>query len=517
MNNLPGMLAACLVFVGLVANAADKPNIIVILADDMGVGDVAILGGETSKIPTPNIDQLSREGMRFTDAHTTSSVCTPTRYSLLTGRYNWRSPLKSGVLNGYSPPLIDADRPTVATFLKNEGYATACIGKWHLGMVMPTIDSKPPSTSVAKRDGGEPMPPGATNIDWKGTITDGPTARGFDHFFGISASLDMPPYLWIRDDRFVGECTVTKAFHRPGPAHANFEAVDVLCDITKKSVEWIGANKDKPMFLYVPLASPHTPIVPSKEWRGRSGLGTYGDFVMETDHAVGEIVRAVDAAGLSEKTLIIVTADNGCSPAAQGGMKSMVFRGEKREPVQPGMHYPSGIYRGHKSDLFEGGHRVPFIARWKGKVPDGSTCDQTVCQVDIYATCAELLEKKLADHEAPDSVSLLPALLGKTASPLREATVHHSIDGSFAIRKGQWKLLLCPHSGGWSEPTKKVAAKRELTGFQLYDLASDPDETINVQAEHPEIVAELKTLLTRYVTEGRSTPGSPQKNDGPER
>jgi arylsulfatase A-like enzyme len=504
MKLTSAIVAGCLLALALRADAADTPNIIVILGDDMGVGDVKVLGGETSKIATPRIDQLVREGMRFTDAHTTSSVCTPTRYSILTGRYNWRSSLKSGVLYGYSPSLIDADRPTVARFLKEQGYATACIGKWHLGMTMPTTDDKPPSAS-------------GTNIDWKGTITEGPIASGFDHFFGISASLDMPPYIWIRDDRFVGECTVTKNFLRRGPAEADFEAVDVLGDITKQSVAWIGANKDKPMFLYIPLTSPHTPIVPSADWKGKSGLGAYGDFVMETDHAVGQIVAAVDAAGLAENTLIIVTADNGCSPAAKSGMKTMVFKGEKREPVQPGMHYPSGIYRGHKSDLFEGGHRVPFIARWKGKVAADTTYDQTVCQVDLYATCAELLGTKLADNEAPDSVSMLPALLGKTDAPLREATVHHSIDGAFAIRKGPWKLLLCPDSGGWSEPKKKTAAKLGRKGFQLYNLASDPDETVNVQAEHPDIVNDLKALLTRYVKEGRSTPGAIQKNDGPER
>jgi arylsulfatase A-like enzyme len=501
----------------LAAHAADKPNIVVILADDMGVGDVAILGGETSRIATPNIDRLTREGMRFTDAHTSSSVCTPTRYSLLTGRYSWRSRLKSGVLYGYSPPLIDADRPTVARFLKDEGYATACIGKWHLGMRMPTTDRKSPSASGGQDDAGKPITPDSKDIDWAGSITDGPIATGFDSFFGISASLDMPPYIWIHDDRFVGECTVTKAFHRRGPAHADFDAVDVLGEITKKSVEWIHANKARPMFLYVPLASPHTPIVPSKDWKGKSTLGAYGDFVMETDHAVGEIVEAVDTAGLAANTLIIVTADNGCSPAAESGMKSMLFRGAKREPAQPGMHYPSGIYRGHKSDLFEGGHRVPFIARWTGKIPAGSICDQAVCQVDLYATCADLLGRTLDDHEAPDSVSLRPAFEGNTDAPFREATVHHSIDGSFAIRKGKWKLLLCPDSGGWSKPTKKEAEKQKLTGFQLYDLASDPQETVNVQAEHPEIVADLRTLLARYVSEGRSTPGASQKNDGPER
>jgi arylsulfatase A-like enzyme len=327
----------------------------------------------------------------------------------------------------------------------------------------------------------------------------------------------MAPYIWIKNDKFVGECTVAKAFHRPGPAHADFEAEDVLGTITRKSIEFIQTHKDQPMFLYVPFTSPHTPIVPSKAWQGKSGLGTYGDFVMETDWAVGEIVKAIDEAGLADNTLIIFTADNGCSPAARGGMEKLAFKGAEKEAIQPGMHYPSGIHRGYKSDLFEGGHRVPFIARWKGKVTAGKTYSETICQVDLYATCADLLGEKPADSEAPDSVSILPALLGKTTGPLREAIVHHSIDGSFAIRKGNWKLLLAADSGGWSPPSKEAAAKQNLPAFQLYDLSADPGETNNLQAKHPEIVAELKALLTNYIKNGRSTPGAQQQNDGPER
>ncbi len=513
---VPGLLIAMAIMSGFAAGSeAPRPNVIFILADDMGIGDVKCLGGKTSKIETPTMDRLAKEGMVFRDAHSTSSVCTPTRYSVLTGRYNWRSPLKDGVLNGFSPPLIEETRPTVARFMKDQGYTTACIGKWHLGMNLPLTDGNEPADDVGKANRGKPRAPSGTNVDWHGTITGGPNAVGFDTFYGISASLDMPPYIWIHNDAFVGECTVEKAFHRRGPAQADFEAVDVLGTIASKSVEFILANKDKPMFMYIPLASPHTPIVPSKAWQGKSGLGSYGDFVMETDHAIGEIVNAVDDAGIANNTLIVVTADNGCSPAAQGGMAGLAFRTPEPTPDNPDAHYPSSIYRGHKADLFEGGHRVPFIARWKGTVPAETTCDETVCLVDLYATCADLCEKTLTNTAASDSVSMLPCLLGKTEKPIREATVHHSINGSFAIRKDNWKLLMAADSGGWSAPRPGPKAAKDLPPVQLYDLTNDPGETKNVQAEHPAVVAKLTSLLTRIIKEGRSTPGEKQANDGP--
>lgn len=495
--------------------ADKKTNVVFILADDWGYGDVKCFGGDRCKIETPNMDKLAGEGMMFTDAHSSSSVCTPTRYSILTGRYNWRSRLKKSVLYGYSKELIEANRPTVPKFMKANGYETACFGKWHLGMTMPTTDGKPPRARVRRNELLKPLSPDATNIDWKATITGGPKSIGFDKFYGISASLDMPPYIWIEGDKFVGECTTGKAFFRPGPATEDFEAVDVLPTIARKSVEFINANKEKPFFLYVPLNSPHTPIVPSKEWQGKSKIGKYGDFVMETDWAVGQIVKAIDDNGLTENTLIIVTADNGCSPAARGGSKQLVFNGAKEEPVQQDKHYPCKVYRGHKADIFDGGHRVPFIARWKGTVKPGTVCDQTVCLVDLYATCADILDKKLPTGAAPDSVSILPYLKGKSKGPLREATVHHSINGSFAIRKGKWKLLLCPGSGGWSQPKPGGEKTKNLPPIQLYDMSVDVGERVNVQAEHPEVIKELTAILEGYVAQGRSTPGEKLENTGP--
>ena len=486
----------------------EKPNVIFILADDWGLGDVKTYGGDRCQIETPHMDRLAEKGMKFLDAHSSSSVCTPTRYSVLTGRYNWRSTKKKGVLNGYGAPLIKPGRETVASMLQKNGYHTCMIGKWHLGMNFPTTDGKAPV---------------AENTDWKGQIKNGPNAVGFDYYYGISASLDMPPYIWIENDRFMGECTTEKRFLRKGAAHADFEAVDVLPVLTQKAVAYIKerAEGDKPFFLYMPLASPHTPIVPSKNFQGKSPVGAYGDFVMETDWSVGEVVKAVEEAGIAGNTLIIVTADNGCSNMARAGFKKkdqLIFRTGDNPPDQPGKHYASDIYRGHKADIYEGGHRVPFIARWDGMVKAGSVAGEPVCLVDLYATCADMVGVKVPDTAAEDSVSILPVLNGTAKAPVREAVVHHSINGSFAIRKGKWKLAFCPGSGGWTNPMpgkpaqlKKLAAHERL---QLFDMEADPAETSNLSGKHRELVQELTQLAEKYIADGRSTPGAKQKNDG---
>ncbi len=460
--------------------APRRPNIVCILADDMGYGDVSALH-PASKIKTPHIDRLVREGMSFDDAHSGSAVCTPTRYGLLTGRYCWRSRLKSGVLNGFSPALIEPGRPTVASLLREGGYATACVGKWHLGMDFPTKDGKPANPR---------------NVDWAGRIRRSPLENGFDSYYGISGSLDMPPFIWIDGDRFVGAATARKTFLRTGPAEPSFETVETLPEIGRRAVAYIEGRADKgqPFFLYVPLTSPHTPIVPSPEFRGKSPVGAYGDFCEQTDAVVGDICAALARAGLAEDTLVLFTSDNGCSPAA--GTAQLERKG----------HFPSAGRRGYKADVFEGGHRVPFVVRWPGRVVPGSRYAETVCLTDVLATCAELADVRVPDTAGEDSVSLCPALLGETQAPLREATVHHSINGSFAIRKGKWKLELCPGSGGWSAPKPKSKAEEGLPPVQLYDMASDPAERRNLQAEYPEVVRELTALLTRYRREGRSVP-----------
>jgi arylsulfatase A-like enzyme len=499
-----------LLLLALGARAADRPNVIYILCDDLGYGDVSGLNPQ-GKIRTPHLDRIAREGMVFTDAHSGSAVCTPTRYGVLTGRYAWRSRLKSGVLGGLSPRLIEAGRPTVAGLLKAQGYHTAAIGKWHLGM------------DWARKEGGAVNANGVEsreqvfNVDFTRPIANGVNTVGFDYYFGISASLDMVPYAYIENDRIAAQPTEDRDFamflgretgrSRKGPTAPGFAVERVLPDFTRRALDYLGgraaaAKAGTPFFLYLPLASPHTPIAPTPEWRGRSGLNAYADFVQETDASVGAILRALDEHGLARDTLVILTSDNGCSP--QADYPELTGKG----------HNPSHVFRGHKADIYEGGHRIPFLVRWPARVAAGRTSAQTVCLTDFMRTMADVLQVPLPDTAAEDSVSLLPALLGRDRAPLREATVHHSINGSFAIRQGKWKLALCPGSGGWTAPRPGQHDTSALPLVQLFDLEADPGETKNLQAEQPEAVARLTALLERYVRDGRSTPGAPQANDG---
>jgi arylsulfatase A len=503
--------AVWLIFLFCAGLCAAAPNIVFILCDDLGYGDVRCLNPQ-GKIPTPHIDRLAGQGMVFTDAHSSSAVCTPTRYGLLTGRYNWRSRLQSGVMGGMSPPLIEPGRLTVAALLKQQGYHTAAIGKWHLGMNWARKSGEPSF--------GDGIEKGADGwrVDFARPIQNAPTSAGFDYFFGIAASLDMVPYTFIENDRVQKIPTVDKAFlmmgdrtnklTRRGPAAADFEAEDVLPALTRRAVTYVqeraaDAHRGKPFFLYLPLNAPHTPSVPSKEWRGKSGLNAYADFVMQTDATLGEISAALDRTGLATNTLLIFTSDNGCSPEAD--FKELAAKG----------HNPSHTFRGTKADLFEGGHRVPFIARWSGRVRAGSTTDQLVCLNDLMATCAEITGAKLPDHAGEDSVSFLPVLEGRATAPVRSSLVHHSINGSFAIRQGNWKLALSPSSGGWSAPRPGTPAARRLPPAQLYDLSRDLGETNNLAADHPDVVARLTALLERQVRAGRSAPGASQTNTVP--
>ena len=489
-----------------VVSADDKPNLIVILADDQGYGDVSCYNPD-SKIPTPNLDRLASEGMRFTDAHTSSGVCTPTRYSLLTGRYHWRSRLQNGVLGGFSRPLISEGRVTLASFLREQGYHTACIGKWHLGMDWPL---KGGAVADDRGDFGKPFKD-VSLVDYKASISNGPVDRGFDHYYGISASLDMFPFVWIRDRLPTEEATAEKTWLRTGPAGPDFEAVDVQPGITKRLVDYIGerasdAKAGKPFFAYVPLAAPHTPIVPTPEFRGKSGINAYADFVLQIDADMGRILAALEANGLSENTIVVFTTDNGCSP--QANFPELLAAG----------HNPSHIYRGHKADLYEGGHRVPFLVRWPAKVKAGTVADQLVGQIDLLATLADLLGQELPPDAGEDSVSFLPVLLGEAGATPRTSIVSQSINGSFAIRDGRWKLLLCPGSGGWSYPRPGNDDTTGMPDFQLYDLAADPGEKTNLFAEHPDAVvndrvATMKGMLEEAIARGRTTPGPELKND----
>lgn len=498
-------ITALLLMAAGAASAAELPNIVFILADDLGYGDVQCLNPERGKIATPHMDKVAAAGMTFTDAHTTSSVCTPTRYAIITGRYNWRSRLQRHVLDGYGLPLIPTDRMTVPSFLKANGYNTAMIGKWHLGLGIATIDGKEakPAGGLKEKVGkGAFAPAELSNIDWKKTIEGGPVDLGFDSWFGITASLDFPPYVWIRNRNWIGEGTHSKAFHRPGPASEDFEAIDVLDKLTEEAVGFISEYKsDKPFFAYIPLPSPHTPIVPTKKWQGKSGIGKYGDFVMQTDDVVGRIVKALEDKGISENTLLVVTSDNGCSKAA--GFKELEGHG----------HYASARMRGSKADLWDGGHRVPFLVKWPKVIKAGSVSDELVCQMDLLATCAELVGAELPPTAGEDSESILPLFSGGETDFSRKGLIHHSVSGHFAYRQGKWKLLLAYGSGGWTAPKENQAKKQGAPAAQLYDLEKDPGETTNLYTSHPEVAERLLKQLESDIARGRSTDGPDQKND----
>ncbi len=466
-----------------------SPNIVYILADDLGYGDLSCLN-DSSKIQTSNIDELADEGMYFTDAHSGSAVCTPTRYGILTGRYSWRSRLKSGVTWSYDKHLIDPQTMTVASFLKEHGYNTACIGKWHLGLDWAMEDSE--------------------QVDFSKPIENGPPALGFQYFYGITASLDIPPYVYIKNNRVTTTSIDTieenqgKDFWRRGPIGEDFRHEEVLPRLAEKAVDYINRqSQEKPFFLYFPLTAPHTPILPTERFQGKTNTNAYGDFVLMVDHVVGQVMDVLESKGLKENTLIVFTSDNGCSP-----------RADFEELAQVG-HDPSYRFRGHKADIYEGGHRIPFIARWPGHIEEGTASDETVCLNDLLATCADMMNDTLPDTAGEDSYSILPVLLGQEyQSPIREATVHHSVNGSFAIRQGKWKLIFCPGSGGWSYPRPEKAGKMDLPSLQLYNLEKDIDESKNLVSEYPEVVDRLTGLMEQYIEEGRSTPGASQKNQG---
>ncbi|HBJ86290.1 MAG TPA: arylsulfatase [Verrucomicrobiales bacterium] len=498
----------------LSAFAADHPNIIVILADDLGYGDVACYN-PASKIPTPQMDRLAREGMRFTDAHTPSAVCTPTRYGLLTGRYSWRTRMKSGVLDGYSPPLIEADRVTVASYLKQQGYATGCVGKWHLGLQWTRQDGSPESSDK----GPKGVRPGF-DIDHTRPFTGGPLTLGFEHFFGISASLNMPPFCFLQNDRVLHQPTLKQERMRDALFQATDEGVRspdftnfaVMPRFAGEAMAFIekqaAAAERKPFFLYAPLSSPHLPVVVNQEYRGKSQAGEYGDFVVETDAFVGAVLDTLDRTGLAKNTLVLFTSDNGglfhhWQAKEADDVKHYKITGRAAH-IREFQHQGNAHLRGTKADIWEGGHRVPFVVRWPGKTPAGSVSAEFVELTDLLATAADITGAPLPAGAGPDSRSILPALLSeKSAKPVREFAVHHSMQGVFAIRQGPWKLVPDHRgSGGFSQPKNLDPAKEGGPPGQLYNLETDPGETRNVYAEHPEIVERLAKLLKSIQDEG---------------
>ncbi|MEE8467632.1 MAG: arylsulfatase, partial [Planctomycetota bacterium] len=423
------------------AAEARLPNIVLILADDLGIGDLGCYN-PASKIPTPHMDRLASGGMRFTDAHSPSGVCTPTRYGVLTGRYCWRSRLKSGVLWGLSRNLIDPQRLTLPDLLRERGYRTGGVGKWHLGL-------------------GEEEP-----ADYSRPFTLSPLSHGFDTYFGIPASLDMEPYVYLLDDWVVQAPSSTVAlshhrrrngggFWRAGPAAPDFRHVEVLPRLAARAAEFVERSHrdqpDRPFFLYFPLSAPHTPWLPTEEHRGRSGAGYYGDFVCQVDDAVGQVMAALERQGIVDQTLVIVTSDNGSHwPDAD---------------IEKFGHDANLGYRGQKADIWEGGHRVPFLVRWPGVTPPGAVRDDLLCLTDILATCAELTGATLPDDAGEDSLSQLAVFKGRKLprSP-REQVVHHSINGTFAVRRGRWKLIFGLGSGGFTDPQRRLPGPGEAPG-----------------------------------------------------
>lgn len=486
------LFAAC----GSKPSESAYPNVIFILADDLGYGDLSCFN-EDGKIQTVNLDRLAGEGMKFTDAHSFSGVCSPTRYSIITGRYSFRSPMKKGVLSGMSESLIPAERTTVASLLKKQGYHTAFIGKWHLGWDWQMVDGS------SKRN--------MANIAYDKIVEHNPNELGFDYAYGHCGSLDMPPYVYVENGRVTSapdrvEVDSGYAFFRKGPTGADFIHEEVTPNFFDHAKAYIRerAREKNPFFLYLALPSPHTPILPTREWIGSSGLNPYGDFVLMIDHYMGEFMKTLEEEGIADNTLLIFTSDNGCSPKAN--FKVLGKKG----------HDPSYIYRGYKADLYEGGHRVPFIVRWPGVIKAGSKNEAVVCSVDFMATMAELTGYELSDDEAEDSFSLLPLFKGDNDAFKRENLLHHSIAGQFAIREGDWKLILNGGSGGWSWPRiNNYAALDTLPKIQLYNLATDPSEQMNVYDVYPEKVEELQNKFIKIYNDGRSTPGEKQENDVP--
>ena len=520
MRQILTTLATCLLLCApALAAAAQNPNILVILADDLGYGDVQCYNPERGKIPTPNIDKLAAQGMRFTDGHSSSGVCSPSRYTLLTGRYHWRTRLQNGIVGVFGDPLIAPDRMTIGTLAKRQGYRTACVGKWHLGwdwpiskehrhLLSPRKELADEGTKAAKKAAAasafaSPEQIAAWHDSFTKPIPGGPSTRGFDLYFGTDVP-NWPPFCFIENDRTIGipteflprELMGNNQASQQGPALKDWKLTGILPTLGDRAAQFIteSAQKKEPFLLYLPLTSPHTPLAVNPEWKDKSHLNLFADFVMETDAVVGRVLAALEKSGAADNTLVIFTADNGCAPYI--GVKDLEKLG----------HYPSGPLRGYKADAWEGGHRVPFIVRWPGTVKPGSVCRQLVYQADFLRTLAEVFGVKLPDNAGEDSFSLMPLLKGED-KPVRENAVSASVQGTPALRSGSWKYIPAPGSGGWG------TGGDQSQPVQLYNLADDISESKNLAAAMPEKVVEMTALLEKLITDGRSTPGAKQDND----
>ena len=481
------------------AGAADgtKPNILILYADDMGYGDLGA-NNPASKIPTPHLDRLAAEGMRFTDAHSSSGVCTPSRYAMLTGRHHWRD--FHGIAGAYDGSVFKPGRLTLPAMLRKQSYATACIGKWHLGMDWDAI-RKPgtPKKSIEH-----------TDFDWTKRFPGGPLDVGFDYYFGDNV-INFPPYAWIENDRLVAPPDVTMRNVpgkpkegewecRPGPARSDWDFTQALPTLARKGADYIRARKgqEQPFFLYFALPSPHAPIVPTDAFDGKSKAGAYGDYVAETDDACGQLLAALRDSGLESNTIVIFSADNGPENYAYA-------RDEKFD------HWSAAPFRGLKRDLYEGGHHVPFVLKWPGVTKAGSVSDALLSQVDLMATFAALSNFDLPRNAAEDSFDFLPWLKGETKTPPRSTVVHNTNPKNYAVRDGDW-LLVNATSGYTSHKPSPAWNKKhnqpadDIQSVKLFKLKEDLGQRHNLAAEHPDKVARLKTLLKKLQDQGHTAP-----------
>lgn len=479
-----------------VSHAGQHPNVVILYADDMGVADVSY-GEEAAKIQTPNLDRLAAEGMTFTDGHSSSGICTPSRFAMLTGQHHWRR--FHGIVGAFGGTVFEEGEYTIGGMFQSKGYRTACFGKWHLGWDFDAI-RKP---GMEKKDWPSP-----SSYDWTKPFPGGPLERGFDHYFG-DGTINFPPYCWIEGDRFVtiptlpvikSEPLAGAGSFRPGPMAESWNPYDILPTITDKTVEWIEKQDgEQPFFAYLAFNSPHYPIVPNEEFHGKSKAGYYGDFVIETDAQVGKVLAILEEKGFADNTLVIFTADN--------GPETHAF-----ERLEEFGQWSSGKFRGVKRDIYEGGHRVPFIVRWPGEVEAGSVSEEVVSQVDLAATFAAMIDYPLKNEEAIDSYNLLPVLRGENYdSPLRTATVQNTNAGKYALRQGDWVLI--NHSTG----SAKRESQRYLDHFGLHEfgkdqpgllfnLRQDPRQSKNLYERHPDRVASMSALLQRYLDGERCAP-----------
>lgn len=497
MRNKPLVLLGMLLFAcPLVLSAAEtptRPNIVILYADDMGYGDLGAQNPK-SKIPTPNLDRLAAQGTRYTDAHSSSGVCTPSRYALLHGRYHWRK--FHGIVNSFDQPILDAERTTLPELLKSKGYKTACIGKWHLGWDWNAI--KQPGA----KPGGDKKGFAPEAFDWSKSIPGGPLSHGFDYYFGDDVP-NFPPYAWFENDRVITAPTVPLSTPkataegaweaRPGPAVKDWDFWAVMPKLTEKAVEWIGKQKrDEPFLLYFPFTSPHAPIVPVQDFVGKSKAGGFGDFVSQTDDTVGRVLQALKAGGFEENTLVIFTADNGPETYAY-------------ERVRKFEHRSMGPLRGLKRDIWEGGHRVPCVVRWPGVVPAGKVSDGLLSQIDLYATIASIVGADIPAGSAEDSYSQLAFLQGRSASA-RETLVHNTNANGYALRHGDWVLIAAKTGAVSNVPPWFDRANGYVENThpgELYNLRDDLAQKNNLYAQQPDKVRALSELLKQVRAQGQ--------------